>query len=187
MEEGKMSHPRFETMLFERTDLKGSDRLALEQHLQECKSCQRLASNWSAIESRFRKAPMVTPMAGFTTRFQARLVKKRQRRREWVMIAAGLGVISILVLLMILFGSGLLALLSPGIRYLLKSLTSLMLFGGVMQIFTDFMGLLFARVVANISPGSWLTYSALFSGLAAIWLSSVYKLNLRKSLQEVQQ
>ncbi len=182
-----MSHPRFEAMLFERKDLKSGDRLALEQHLQECKACQRLASNWSAIETRFQKAPMVAPRAGFTTRFQTRLAKRRQRRREWVMIAAGLGVFTVLVLVMILFGSGILALLSPGIRYLLKSLTSLMLFGGVMQIFTDFMGLLFERLVANISSGSWLTYSAIFSGLAAAWLSSMYKLNFRKSLREVRQ
>lgn len=181
-----MSHPRFEAMLFERTDLKGSDRLALEQHLQECKSCRRLASNWSAIESHFQKASMVAPMAGFSTRFQTRLAKQRQRRREWVLIGAGLGVVAALVLLMILFGSGLIALLSPGIRYLLKSLTSLMLFGGVMQIFTNFLSLLFERLVANISPATWLTYSAIFSGLAAIWLSSIYKLNYRKSLREVQ-
>lgn len=182
-----MSHPRFEAMLFERKDLKGRDRLALEQHLQECKACQRLASNWSAIESHFQKVPRVAPLAGFTTRFQARLAKKHQRRREWAMIGAGLGVFAILVLLMIFFGSGLLTLLSPGIRYLLKSLTSLMLFGGVMQIFTDFMGLLFERLVANISLSTWLTYSAIFSAMAAAWLSSIYKLNFRKSLREVRQ
>jgi predicted anti-sigma-YlaC factor YlaD len=187
MEEGKMSHPQFEAMLFDLEDLNGSDRLALEQHLRECDSCRRLASKWTLIETRLHKAPMVAPKPGFGQRFQARLIQKHRRRRERVMISLVFVAFALLMVVAILFGSGILALLSPGIRYLLKSLTSLLLFGGVMQIFTDFARLLIERLVAIVSTSTWLTYSALFSGLAAIWFAILYKLNFRTSFREVGQ
>jgi cation transport ATPase len=185
MEVGKMSHPRFEAMLFEREDLEGSDRLALEQHIQDCEGCRRLASNWAMIEGQLQKTSMATPMPGFAQRFRERLIHKRRRRREWVMIGLVLTAFVALLVVAVLFGSGLLALVSPGFRYLLKSLTSLMLFGGVIQVFTDFIRLMIERFVAAVSPITWLTYSALFSGLAVIWFATMYKLNIRTSLQEV--
>jgi predicted anti-sigma-YlaC factor YlaD len=187
MEEGKMSHPQFEAMLFDHEDLNGSDRLALEQHLHECDGCRRLASRWAMIETRLYKAPMVAPKPGFGHRFQARLLQRRRRRREWIMISLVFVAFVLLLVVAVLFGSGILALVSPGIRYLLKSLTSLLLFGGVMQIFTDFARLLIERLVAAVSASTWLTYSALFSGLAATWFAILYKLNFRTSLWEVGQ
>jgi predicted anti-sigma-YlaC factor YlaD len=185
MEGGKMSHPQFEAMLFDREDLSGSDRLALEQHLHECDECCRLASNWAMIETRLSRAQMVAPKPGFVQRFQVRLVQRRRRQRAWIMISLILVAFVLLVAVAILLGSGALALVSPGVRYLLKSLTSLLLFGGVMQIFTDFARLLVERLVSTISTSTWLTYSALFSGLAATWFAILYKLNFRKSLREV--
>jgi hypothetical protein len=187
MEEGKMSHPRFESMLFERDDLKGSDRLALEDHLQECDACRRLASQWASVEARLTKAPMLAPITGFSARFQARLMLRRRKRRSWIGVLLGLGGASILITVVILFGSGILGLVSPSMRYMLKSLSSLILFGGVMQVFTDFAGLIFERLVANITPGTWLTYSAIFSGLATIWFATMYRLNFRPSRMEVGQ
>ena len=182
-----MSHPRFEAMFFEREDLEGSDRLALEQHLQDCDGCRRLASNWAMIETRLQKAPMAEPNAGFTQRFQARLIQKHRRRREWLTISFALTTFILLLAVVVLFGSGILGLISPGMRYLLKSLTSLLLFSGVMQIVTDFVRLLVERFVATVSPSTWFTYSALFSGLVATWFVSIYKFNFRTSLREVRQ
>jgi hypothetical protein len=187
MEEGKMSHPRFEAMLFEREDLKASDRLALEQHLQDCDVCCRIASNWAMIEGQLQKAPMVAPMPGFLFRFRERLAYQRRRRRGGLALGFVLVTFISLLVVMILFGSGLLTLVSPGIRYLLKSLTSLMLFNGVMQVFTDFIGLILERLVARLSPSAWLSYSAIFSGLAFIWFSTMYKLNFRTTFKEVGQ
>ncbi len=182
-----MSHPRFEAMLFEREDLEASDRLALEQHLQECDACGRIANHWAAIEAQLRKPPMVEPMPGFTLRFQKRLERQRRRRRGWLGGGLSLAAFISLIVVAVLFGSGLLSLVSPGVRYLLKSLSSLVLFSGVMQVFTDFIGLILERLVARVSPSAWLSYSAFFSGLAIIWFASMYKLNFRTSFQEVRQ
>jgi predicted anti-sigma-YlaC factor YlaD len=187
MEEGKMSHPRFEAMLFERQQLEGRDRLALEQHLKDCDGCRRLASKWAMIETHLYRAPMAMPQVGFTQRFQTRLKHERRRRREWFTLSLILTSFVLILAVAVLFGSGILALVSPGIRYLLKSLTSLLLFSGVMQVFSDFVRLLIERVLAMISPGTWFTYSAIFSGLAAIWFASVYKINFRTSIREVRQ
>ncbi|TFH35813.1 MAG: hypothetical protein E4G99_06450 [Anaerolineales bacterium] len=182
-----MSHPQFETMLFERANLEGSDHLALEQHLQDCDACRRLASNWTQIEDRLHRMPMALPQAGFTQRFQARLAQKRHRRREWVMISLVLSAFALLLVVAVLFGAGLLTLVSPGIRYLLKSLTSLLLFGDVLQICADFIRLLIERFVATVSPGAWFMYSAIFSGLVAIWVASIYRLNFQTLKREVTQ
>lgn len=99
----------------------------------------------------------------------------------------GVGIVAAVALLAvaILIGQSLLPIISPGIRYLLKSITSLMIFGGLMQAFTDFVGLLIERLVANISPSTLLSYSALFSGMAVIWITTMYKLNFQSSFQEV--
>lgn len=180
-----MSHPRFEAMLFEREDLTARDRLALEDHLKECESCCQIATNWAAIEGQLRKGPMVEPMPGFTQRFELRLAQQRSTRRRWIFGSLTLVFFISLLVGVGLFGSGLLALVSPGTRYLLKSLSSLMLFGGVMQVFTDFMRLILERLVAQISPSAWFSYSAVFSALAYIWFSTMYKLNFRRSFQEV--
>jgi predicted anti-sigma-YlaC factor YlaD len=182
-----MSHPRFESMLFEREDLEAAERLALEQHLQECDACCRIASNWAAIEAQLRKAPMSAPMPGFPLRFQQRLALQRRRRRVWLTIGFSLTALVSLLVVAIIFGSSFLSLLSPGVRYLLKSLTSLMLFGSVMQVFTDFISLIVERLVASASPGTLLSYSTVFSGLAFIWFASMYKLNIRTSFQEAKQ
>lgn len=182
-----MSHPRFEAMLFEHEDLAASDRLALEQHLQACDACSRIANNWAEIESQLRRAPMVMPRAGFTQRFDLRLARQRRWRRRWMTFGLMLTLSISLSVVVVLFGSGLASLVSPGVRYLLKSLTSLMLFGGVMQMFTDFIRLLLERLAVQVSPGTWLGYSALFSGLAYIWFSTMYKLNFRTLFQEVRQ
>jgi hypothetical protein len=187
MEEGKMSHPRFEAMLFEREDLTDSDRLALEEHLQDCDTCCRIASNWAAIENRLRKAPMIAPPPGFTVRFQQRLQQQKRRRRIGLTIGLICTFFVPLLVAVVVFGSGLLSLVSPGVRYLLKSLSSLMLFGGVMQVFTDFISLLLERLVARVSPGTLVSYSTIFSGLAYIWFSMMYKLNFRRTFQEVRQ
>lgn len=180
-----MSHPRFEAMLFERGDLEGRERLALEQHLQECDICQRLASQWLVVEGQLQKAPMAEPAPGFTLRFQERLGLQRRTRRTWTMIGVGIVAAVALLAVAILIGQSLLPIISPGIRYLLKSITSLMIFGGLMQALTDFVGLLIERLVANISPSTLLSYSALFSGMAVIWITTMYKLNFQSSFQEV--
>jgi hypothetical protein len=187
MEEGKMSHPRFEAMLFERDDLEANDRLALEQHLQDCDVCCRIASNWAMVEGQLQKAPMTAPMRGFTQRFQERLAHRRRRRRGGLALGLMLTVFISLFVVAILFGSGLLTLVSPGIRYLLKSLSSLLIFSGIMQVFTDFIGLMLERLVANVSPSTWISYSTVFSGLAFIWFVTMYKLNFQTSFQEVRQ
>lgn len=182
-----MSHPRFEAMLFEREDLEASDRLALEQHLQDCDACCLVASNWAMIEGLLQKAPMATPVPGFKLRFQERLAHQQRRRRGGLTLGVVLTTSISLLVVAALFGSGLLTLVSPGVRYLLKSLSSLILFSGVMQVFTDFVGLILERLVATVSPTTWISYSTVFSGLAFIWFATMYKLNFRKSFQEVKQ
>lgn len=182
-----MSHPQFEAMLFEHEDLEADERLALERHLQDCEACDRIARSWAVVEGQLLKAPMAAPLPGFLMRFQERLAYKRRIRRTWLTVGILLISSISLFVVLLLFGSGLLSLVSPTVRYLLKSLSSLILLGGVMQVFTEFIGLLLERMVATLSPGAWISYSTVFSSLAFIWIATMYKLNFRTTFQEVRQ
>jgi anti-sigma factor RsiW len=74
-------------------------RRELEAHLAGCAECQ---GDWAAlteVQRLFKGAPMASPRAGFTGRFQARLAQRRSRPRlVWGALALGLGTVALAAL-----------------------------------------------------------------------------------------
>jgi hypothetical protein len=89
-----MNHQPFETWLLEQQPLSVEQKRELQSHLRTCDHCTALAETGLALHS----AHMISPAAGFTARFQARLEARRiaeRRRRFWGVILftlSGLGV-----------------------------------------------------------------------------------------------
>jgi anti-sigma factor RsiW len=76
-------------------DLAPASRRELEAHLADCGECQSTWTALSEVQRLLRTEPAVTPRAGFTGRFQARLAQRRSRPRLlWGGLALGLGAIS---------------------------------------------------------------------------------------------
>jgi len=77
-----MKHQPFEDWLLNDKLIDPKQKLELDAHLRVCRDCSALAETGKAL----RSVKMVSPAAGFSTRFQARLAVRKvadRRRRLW--------------------------------------------------------------------------------------------------------
>jgi len=76
-----MNHQPFEDWLLADKLINPKQKLELDAHLRTCSYCSALAETGKALHL----VKKVSPAAGFSTRFQARLVVQRaaERRRRW--------------------------------------------------------------------------------------------------------
>jgi hypothetical protein len=131
-----MNHQPFKDWLLSEERLEAEQAQALQQHLRECADCRQIESAWADAHALIQRAPDAAPVPGFTTRWQARLAARRlqeQRRQAWAAIAVTGGVA---FLLLVLFGTQVLNLLSSPAQWLLlwvSRLTSLLSLYGVIQ------------------------------------------------------
>ena len=77
-----MNHQPFEDWLLNEKLIDPKQKLELDTHLRVCPYCSALAETGLAL----RSVKVVSPAAGFTSRFQARLAERKladRRRRLW--------------------------------------------------------------------------------------------------------
>src|SRR5512147_2839296 len=77
-----MNHQPFENWLLNDKLIDPRQKLELDAHLRVCSYCSALAETGKSL----RSVKMVSPVAGFTARFQQRLAVQRaaeRRRRFW--------------------------------------------------------------------------------------------------------
>jgi hypothetical protein len=77
-----MNHQPFEDWLLNEKLIDPKQKLELDAHLRVCPYCSALAETGLAL----RSVKVVSPVAGFTLRFQARLAERKladRRRRLW--------------------------------------------------------------------------------------------------------
>jgi len=93
-----MNHQPFEEWLLAGEELESADQLALDQHLETCPECPKLARAWQEVRTEIRRAPLATPVPGFSARFAERLEQeaaRKQRRVTWLVLGlfllAGVG------------------------------------------------------------------------------------------------
>lgn len=101
-----MNHQPFETWLMQPEPLPPPDAQALQAHLRECPRCTNLHGALTEVDLLFRHAPVATPAAGFTQRWQMRLQHRQkviERRQAWLVLAlsAGAALAFLLLLLML--------------------------------------------------------------------------------------
>src|SRR5215210_7910291 len=80
--EKSMNHQPFEEWLLTEKLISPKEKLDLDAHLRICSYCSALAETGKALHS----VKKVSPAAGFSTRFQARLAAQKaaeQRRRRY--------------------------------------------------------------------------------------------------------
>ncbi len=170
-----MKHPQFEALLFDIDNLGHEERIALEAHLRECEQCKALATSWSDLEGEMRAAPQMEPATGFTERFRERLVVYKRRKQERLTLAMILALLVSLIIVTVFFGAELLTFVPSAIRLLLKSINGLMLLGGLLTILWDFALVLLEGITQSLPAGLLLAIAAATSGLAVIWMFSIYR------------
>jgi hypothetical protein len=74
-----MSHYDYEAMIFAEEPLLPAASAELKEHLQGCEECRSLVTAWQGVQSDMGTAGWIEPEAGFTGRWQERLIVDRQR------------------------------------------------------------------------------------------------------------
>ena len=170
-----MKHPQFEALLFEMDQLGRDDRMVLEAHLKECEHCNAVATSWNYLEGKMRLAPQMEPATGFTERFRERLVVYKRRKQDRLTLAVILTILISLIIVTVFFGAELLSFVPSAISFLLKSINGLVRLGGLLTILRDFALVIIEGIAQSLSAGLLLAISAAASGLAIIWVFSIYK------------
>lgn len=74
-----MSHQFFEDLILSTDELTIQESTILQEHLEECSACARLAEDFNAIETQLRSASMIDPAPHFVNRWEARLETENKR------------------------------------------------------------------------------------------------------------
>jgi hypothetical protein len=104
-----MVHKPFESWIVLEEPLLPDEEQRLHEHIESCESCRQLSTSWEEVQGFFQELPMERPLAGFTNRWQARLVdlsakeiERKGKRASWVFFSvtagAALLVLSIMVI-----------------------------------------------------------------------------------------
>ncbi len=170
-----MKHQPFEDWLLNDKPLNSKQKLELDAHLRDCVYCAALTETGRAL----RSVKKVSPAAGFTVRFQARLAAQRaveRRRRFWGSILFTL--VGLLMLAWIVAPYVVSFLADPATR-----LTSLIGWG--VFLITTFQALLRASsvllgMVPNfVPPFGWMVLISAFAGIGLLWCVSIWRVTRR--------
>lgn len=109
-----MGHKPFESWLISEEPLSPDEEQRLHEHIESCESCRQLSTSWKEVQGFFQELPMEQPSAGFTNRWQARLVdlsaqeiERKEKRASWVFFAVTAGAALFVLPIMVIqfFGS----------------------------------------------------------------------------------
>lgn len=179
-----MKHPQFEALLFEMDQLGREDRMVLEAHLQECEHCNAVATSWNDLEGKMRSARLMEPVTGFTDRFRERLVVYKRRKQDRLTLAVILAILISLIIVTVFFGAELLTFVPSAISFLLKSINGLVRLGGLLTILRDFALVLIEGITQSLPAGLLLAISTVTSGLALVWVFSIYRFSFNTIRRE---
>lgn len=166
-----MNHRPFEDWLLNDTPITPEQKRDLDVHMRSCTHCAALAETGVVL----RSVKKVSPPAGFTMRFQARLAERKlveRRRKLWggiLFTAGGLAFLAWLTLpyLFRFFSAPatwISALVEWGV-FLLTTLQALMQAGSV----------LLDVVPGFLSPFAWMVLISAFAGISLIWSVSIWR------------
>ncbi len=166
-----MNHRPFEDWLLEDQHLTSDQERELQIHLRACTSCAAIAESNLALHS----ARMISPAAGFVSRFEVRLIEQRKAMRIRQIIGTTILVLAGLTLLY-WFASPFIqeVMRSPAdwiasvVGYLIFILTSIQALSELSHVFTHLLS-------DFVSPLGWLAILFLVSGLGVVEVLSIWQ------------
>jgi len=166
-----MKHQPFEEWLLNDISMTLEQKRELDQHVRSCEYCAALVETGMVL----RSAKMVSPVEGFTARFQARLAERKlvdRRRKFWGAIVFLVGGFSFLLWI-----------LAPSIASFVASPATWIT--GLVQwavfIITTLNAMFQAgSVMLKIAPGflspfMWMILVSAFAGLSLLWSVSIWR------------
>ncbi|GAB4543927.1 MAG: hypothetical protein Kow0063_37490 [Anaerolineae bacterium] len=148
----------------------------VEAHIAACPDCRAALDELRRLDRLLSAAPTLSPVPGFTKRFQARLAARRQRRRTW----AGLLVLATATLALSLGTAAFLAITTLSlwgnlpINNLLPEVAGLLLdLGRAMAAFLNLAWLIVSAVARGLRHPVFIAYVAATTLLIAAWAQIV--------------
>ena len=170
-----MNHQPFEEWLLNDKNLTPAETRELDLHLRTCTHCTALSATGLAL----RSAPVTSPAAGFTMRFQQRLAAQKvvERRRKLlgmiVLLVGGVGLLGWFTAPFLLaFFTAPVGWVTVAIGYFLFVVTSL-------QALAEVMAVLLRMVPNFISPYVWMVLVSALAGLGLLWTISIWQFSRR--------
>ena len=166
-----MNHQPFEEWLLSEEPITSEQKRKLDLHLRSCEYCSVLAETGKVLHS----VVMASPAAGFTARFQARLVEHKiadRRRKLW---GAGFFLIGGISLLLWFAGPSILSFLSSPENWIATLVEWGIFLITTLQALTQ-AGEVFLHVIPGFMPPfAWMIIISGFAGISLLWSVSIWR------------
>lgn len=166
-----MKHQPFEEWLLNEEPITPEQKRELNLHLRTCEYCSALAETGRVLSS----VRMVSPAAGFTARFQARLAEHKiadRRRKLW---GAGWFILGGLSLLLWFAGPSISAFISSPESWIAALVEWGIFLITTIQALTQ-AGEVFLHVVPGfLPPFAWMILVSGFAGISLLWSVSIWR------------
>ena len=166
-----MNHQPFEEWLLTEKLVSPKERLDLDDHLRICSYCSALAETGKA----FHSVKKVSPAAGFSARFQARLASQRAaelRRKRWGTILFTFGG---LVMLMWITGPYLASFLAAPATWIAVLIEWAVFVFTTLQAVGQAGSVLLRMLPGFLSPFAFMVLVSAIAGIGLLWSVSIWR------------
>jgi hypothetical protein len=166
-----MNHQPFEEWLLNEKLISPKQKLELDAHLRICSYCSALAETGKAL----RTVKKVSPVAGFSVRFQSRLALQKaadRRRKRWGTVLFTLGG---LVMLVWLVGPYLVSFFAAPATWIAALIEWVVFLITTVQALTQAGSVLLGMLPGFFSPFIFMVLISAFAGLGLLWSISIWR------------
>lgn len=166
-----MNHQPFETWLMDDKSISPEQKRELDLHIRTCVYCTALVETGKALGS----ARMVSPAAGFTSRFEVRLAARKladRRRRFWGAVLFTLGGLSLFVWLA---GPFLASFYSSPAAWISALVEWGIFFIITVQALSEAGSVLVRVLPGFLSPFAWMVLFSAAAGMSLLWSVSIWR------------
>ena len=171
-----MNHQPFEEWLLNEKLISPKQKLELDAHLRTCSYCSALAETGTAL----RTTKKVSPAAGFSSRFQARLALQKaadQRRKRWGSILFTAGGLLMLLWLAGPYVASFFAAPATWIAALIEWAVFLIT---TLQAVTQAGSVIVRTLPGFFSPFVFMVLASAFAGVGLLWSVSIWRFAQRE-------
>ena len=170
-----MCHQPFEKWIFEKDELSLKDQKELRLHLEECPECKDLYLSLHSAEGVIKKAPMISPSASFSARWQKLAEERKYRQvlqlRRFFLFLGAANFITLAAFFLIAI------LTDSSVKWIMNTF---MRFGELMiwwENLRQFALSIFQLFPPYIPLAVWITITSGFFTLTLIWLTSLWRIS----------
>jgi len=166
-----MNHQPFEEWLLNEKLISPKEKLDLDAHLRICSYCSALAETGKALHS----VKKVSPAAGFSARFQARLALQKaaeRRRKRWGAILFTFGGLAMLLWLL---GPYLVSFFAAPATWIAAVIQWAIFLITTIQALAQAGSVLLRMLPGFLSPFAFMVLISAFAGIGLLWSVSIWR------------